>query len=633
MDFFPYETLRDGQSKMIESVRQTLEKRGSIVINAPTGIGKTSAALAPALDYALQNDKKVFFLTSRQTQHRIALSTVKAISNKTGKNIKCIDIIGRQSLCLVEGIDKLYSNEFAEYCRSARRNGSCLFYNHTIQKDALTKKAEEVAQRIEKGQFASSFEVKDACVAPELCPYEILMKLAKDANVVIADYYYVFNPHIRISLFSKIGLGLEDAIVIVDEAHNLPQRIRRVMSSRLTSNMTKRAIQEARKYKLNDCIPALSEIQDALNEQTRELELGQEKLVKGDAFISRLNLFLAYDDIIELLEDTAETVRLKAKHSYIGGIAEFLESWKGDDEGFARIISLESTKSGETTLLNYRCLDPSIASREVGNSAHSIVLMSATLSPPEMYATLLGLDDAELLTLKSPFPTKNRMNLIVPKTTTKYTRRNEAQFKQMAAIILDIAEEVRGNMAVYFPSYFILRKVKDFFESLKKNNAFEKAFRKPLFSEFGSMDKSDKEALIERFKKSSREGGILFGVVSGSFAEGIDLPGEYLSCVVTVGIPFPKPDLETKELIKYYNEKYSNGMFYGYIFPTMNKIIQASGRCIRTEQDRGVIVFLDERYAWPIYKQCFPPDWWIEIARNFKERIKEFFDATESKEN
>jgi len=624
MEFFPYPKERKGQELIIEYLERVLKDKNNLLINAPTGIGKTAAVIAPSLNYSMSNKKKLFFLTSRQTQHTIAISTVKAIAKKIKKDIKCVDLSGRQSLCLVEGIEKLFSNEFAEYCRYSRKNGSCLFYKNTINHDALTKKAEEIARRVENGELSSSFDVKEACRKSELCPYEILMRLAQNADIVIADYYYFFNPKIRVGFLNNMKIELKDSIVIVDEAHNLPQRIREVMSSRLTSNMTRRAIEEARKYKFEDCIPALAEIQDFLIEEAREIGSNEEKLIKTERFIERLNLFMPYDDIIELLDDAGESIRTKARHSYIGSIADFLEMWKGNDEGFARIISIEHKKSNESISLQYRCLDPSIASKEIADESHSLILMSATLFPPEMYAKVLGMDNAEMLSLKSPFPKKNRLSLIVPKATTKYTKRSDDEFKKIASILHDISSFVKGNMAVFFPSYYILEKVKGFFEAIQSNKS-DTNKRKLILTEFGAMGKSDKNNLLERFKESKDKGGILFGVLGGSFAEGIDLPGEYLNCVVNVGIPFPKPDLETKELINYYNKKFGNGLFYGYIFPTMNKLIQAAGRCIRTENDKGVIIFIDERFIWPQYMKCFPPDWDLVISKDLKKEIKDFF--------
>jgi DNA excision repair protein ERCC-2 len=150
-------------------------------------------------------------------------------------------------------------------------------------------------------------------------------------------------------------------------------------------------------------------------------------------------------------------------------------------------------------------------------------------------------------------------------------------------------------------------------------------FGREILYESQNMSKTQKESLVEEFKSHSQEGVLLFAVISGSFSEGIDLPGELLQCVVIVGIPFGRPDLETKELIKYYDENYGLGVFYGYIFPAMNKVIQAAGRCIRTEKDRGAIIFLDERFSWKLYNQFFPKDWNVTTLPNYENTLKEFF--------
>jgi DNA excision repair protein ERCC-2 len=231
-----------------------------------------------------------------------------------------------------------------------------------------------------------------------------------------------------------------------------------------------------------------------------------------------------------------------------------------------------------------------------------------------MYKDILGFPENSFLEkYESPFPKDNRLTLIIPETTTKFSKRDENQFKRMAEISAEITNEIPGNCAIFFPSYDLRNNVNRYFQDLS---------RKTAFIEESLMSKSEKAEFLENFKKY--DSAVLLGAASGSFSEGIDLPG-ILKCVIVIGLPLSHPDLETKELIKYYDNKFSKGWDYGYIFPALNKTIQAAGRCIRSEHDRGVIVFLDERYSWDNYMKCFPIDWDLKITKLFMPRIREFF--------
>jgi len=206
--------------------------------------------------------------------------------------------------------------------------------------------------------------------------------------------------------------------------------------------------------------------------------------------------------------------------------------------------------------------------------------------------------------------------MIIPETTTKFTARNPEQYKKIAEHVAEIVNNVPGNSAVFFPSYRLRDDVNIYFSGM---------CTKTTFTEIPGMSKVEKQELLERFKSYKESGAVLLGVAAANYAEGIDLPGDLLKAVVIVGLPLQRPDLETKELIDYYDKKYGKGWDYGYIFPAITKTLQGAGRCIRSETDRGVIAFLDERFAWPNYKKYFPPDMNVKITRLYEDRIKEFF--------
>ncbi|MBW2999754.1 ATP-dependent DNA helicase [Candidatus Woesearchaeota archaeon] len=528
-----------------------------------------------------------------------------------------MDIVGKKWMCIVPGTDKLYSGEFADYCKAMREEKKCEFYNNTRQKqNKLTVKAKQVLEQLKLDGINPTEKMIEICAGERLCPYEMSTALGSEAKVIIADYYYIFHPNIRDLFLAKIKKELGEIIIIVDEGHNLPGRVRELATQRLTNQMIRRAIKEAKKFN-PQLTSDLSRIQDILNSYNSELEQQKESLIDKDDFVEKINQIRDYDELIEDFEFAAELAREKQKQSFIGSIARFLEGWLGPDEGFARIFSLTQTKAQPILCLSYRCLDPSLITRGVIKDSYSTIMMSGTLTPTSMYKDLLGFpEDTDEKIFPSPFDQDNRLSIVVPETTTKFNMRSDAQFERIGDICAEIVNTVPGNSLIIFPSYYLR-------DSVYKH--FSDQCKKTCFLENPAMSKKEKTEMLDKFKEYKKTGAVMLAVFSGSFGEGIDLPGDLLKAVVLVGLPLQVPDLETRELMKYYENEFGKGWDYGYIFPAFNKALQGAGRCIRSETDRGVIVFLDERYAWPSYMRCFPPDYGVKITKMYKERIEEFF--------
>lgn len=616
---FPHEEVREIQSDLINEIKNCLNAGKSIIAHAPTGLGKTAAALAPALAYAIKNKKVIFFLTSRHTQHNIALETLKKMKEKHDVDFSVCDIIGKKHMCIQPGVETLYNNEFIEYCKNLRENAKCEFYNSTYEKpnklsaDGIKAYNDLLVKGISTTQEV--IERCNKCIRP-LCPYEISQHIASQAKVIIADYYYIFNPDIQGPFLKKINKELNDLIIIVDEAHNLPDRMRELMTFRLTVKMLDRAISEAKKYKYNETQNVLQKLKEVLFDLASELhQEQQERLITKDAFMDSVKEINEYEKIIDDLIFIGDEIRRDQKRSYIGSIAEFLERWKGDDFGYVRYIKKDFD---DNTVLCYRCLDPSLYTSDIVNNVHSVIMMSGTLTPTSMYRDLLGFeeDNAVEKEYASPFPKTNRLTMIVPETSTKYTVRNEEQFVRIGEIVADMANAIKGNVAIFFPSYYLRDQVA---KHLKKK------YERTLFTEQQKMTTEEKNEMIERFKSYKETGAALLAVASGSYGEGIDLPGDLLKGVIVVGLPLQKPNLETNQLIQYYDHKFKKGWDYGYLFPAFNKVLQNAGRCIRSKTDKGVIIFLDERYAWSNYYRCFPKDMPIKVTKEYKVEIVEFF--------
>jgi len=633
--FFPYREVRKIQNELIEKVDDCIKLRKNLIIHAPTGLGKTASTLPMALSHAVKKGLTVFFLTSRHTQHLIAVDTLKEIKKKYDSNFIAVDLIGKKWMCPIPGTDELYSSEFFEFCKSMREDGKCEFYSNTRKKSGrATIKAEKAVELLKQISPCHCEALVEHCIKETLCPYEVSALLAKEASVIIADYYYIFSPSIRETFFKRAGKELGNSILIIDEGHNLPKRARELLTNKLSSFALMAAIKEAKKYGYSESVQYLRGIRDILRYYAKEFELnaGQrqlekrkkeffsddnERLITKEEFVNKVKLIANYEEIIANLEFVGDEIREKQKKSYVGGIAGFLDAWLGPDESFARILGYKETKIKPVVTISYKCLDPSLLTKEIVNHSFCSIIMSGTLTPTNMYKDILGFENSEEKEYPSPFPSENRLSMIIPETTTKFTERNQQQYHRIAITLARILNNIPGNSAVFFPSYYLRDEV---------NKYLLGVCTKTTFVEMPEMSKTEKQELLEKFKSYSKVGAVLLAVAAANYAEGIDLPGDLLKAVVVVGLPLQKPDLETKELIDYYEKKYKKGWDYGYVFPAITKCLQSAGRCIRSETDRGVIVFLDERFAWPRYRKCFPPEWNIKITKMYQDRIKEFFE-------
>lgn len=620
---FPHPTVRPVQQQLMKDIHNALEKKQHILAHAPTGLGKSAASLSVAVAYALEKKLTVFFLTSRHTQHKIAVDTLQEIQKKHAVNIQTVDLIGKKHMCPVSGVDKLYSGEFTEYCKQVREEQKCDYYVKSKKNHQLTVEAKHMLAQL-SGKIFHNGQLVSITADQGHCPYEMAIELSKTAQVIIADYNYIFNEHISENFLRKIGKRLEECVIIIDEAHNLPARIQAGSSVKATTLGIKRAMKEAEKYNYTQTREHLQYLENVFNAYTQKLKTKlmsnerAEMLLKKEDIILAIEKLMPYAEFVKDITFVGEAVLELQKRSFIHGIANFLERWKGQNEGFARIASLEETRHGQTLEVSYTCLDPSLVTKEIVASTYACIFMSGTLTPTEMYADLLGVGQPKEVMYPNPFPEENRLNLLVPKTTTKFSQRSEQQFEEIASYCTAMVDAIPGNSIVFFSSYRMRDKIYNYLYTRLK---------KTIFLEQPDVTKEERFQLLERFKQYKDTGAVLLAVVSGSYGEGIDLAGDLLKGVIVVGLPLQQPTLETKELIAYYDKKFGKGWYYGYVYPAFTKTLQNAGRCIRSETDVGVIVFLDERYLWPMYKQCFPEDMEFMVTKEPAAEIRKFFEG------
>ncbi len=603
-ELFPYKKVRRNQEELMNKINEAIIKGSRLIAHAPTGLGKTVASLTPAINHAISNGLTVFFLTPRHSQHNLVIKTIKDISEK-GVSVPVVDLIGRHGMCVQQLSKELSRPDFTDYCKDLRERGACKYYK-AIRSNGLTSKAEELINSIINGKPLSNQELIEVARSEGLCPYEVALELAKNSRVIICDYFHLFSPEIKGLFLNRINKRLEDSIIIIDEAHNLPSRVRSMISTRLTeftiNNSIKELINEGMSDEAEIIRLILRSIESLISDGERIIS--KEELVNSIELITGINI----NELITNLSKWGGVIRESNNKSFTLSIARFLDEWVSDND-LLRVI-----KRNKRIEINLFCLDVSKYTEPVINESWSTVLMSATLKPIKMYKEVLGINNPIIIELTSPFPPENKLTIINPSVTTRYSKRSEEEYNRIAMEIAKVINNINVNTAIFFPSYNLLNSVHNHLTRLTSKN---------MIIEVKGLNKEEKDLLINKFKNT--RGSILLGVVSGSFGEGVDLPGEELECVIIVGLPLPVPDLITKSLINHYQERFGNGWDYAYTYPAITRVIQSAGRCIRQSSDKGLIILLDERYAWSKYQQCIPSDWRLIINRNTDVIAREFF--------
>ena len=624
-NFFPFDTKRQGQDRFMDMLSKALEEEKNLAVHAPTGIGKTVSALAPAVKYAAENGKTVVFLTPRHMQHRIVIDTLKSIKeNNPEADIHVANIVGKRWLCRFDDVKRMNSENVSEFCKKMKEGGRCIYYKKMFKKSGDISDSGLSVLRALKDDIMTSEDAKDLCEGKGLCTYEMLMLHLKEANVVIADYYHMLHPFVQKMFLSKLERDMKDIILIIDEAHNVPGRVRELLSSQLTSELIDKAIKEAEKFNFRDIYDDLKTLKKDIGSYcVKHIEKEEEKLARKEFLVKIVKT--VSDDFNQFINElliAGDIVTNDRKLSYIESVGRFLMTWCGKDEGFVRIVRAKRNIDGSVGFeVCYDCLDPSMLTKDLFEKLHSVVLMSGTLTPIDMFMNVLGLDEktTESLVLDSPFPRENRLILIKDDVTTKFTERNEDQFYRIAGNIVKAMNNIPGNIGIFFPSYGMMGSIHD----LMRHSAVDKE----IMAERRDMTKADKKRLFERFSTYAKKGNgaALFAVVGANFSEGVDFPGELMNAVIVVGLPLQKPDIKNQALINYYDLKFQKGWEYGYTYPAMNKVMQTAGRCIRSETDRGVIMLMDKRFLWNTYKDLLPRDAQIYVSGNLSLELEEFY--------
>ncbi|MFW3145506.1 MAG: ATP-dependent DNA helicase [Thermoplasmatota archaeon] len=597
-EMFPFDTVREGQSQFMKDVKEAVDSGGFLIANVPTGIGKTAASLSPAVEHALKEKRMALFMTSKQSQHKIAVDTMRKLSSRAGKKVRVVDVISKQSMCPRE-ISKLPHSTFGFLCRQQSKEGTCPLF-----KPPPSYLTAEILDDIRDVNG-----IIDLSMKARICPHRAALEAARSADVLICDFNYLFSE-IQDAVLGGLGKDISELVLIVDEAHNLPDRIRSNQSQELPVRILEDALDSISGEKHLKLF--LGRFRELILEQARkrlgegsEAELDKREFVSEvrGLFQGTIDGYFDLEGFIEMLQDHARKRKRPDDEDPVLAVSEFLRSMLGMKNSHILYFTIPEGRSMESLRLAFRNLDPGEISGPVFKACHSAVLMSGTLSPPSMFGDILGMSRSRRKEMEypSPFPVRNRLVLLDESVTTAYKKRGSTMYRTMGERIVSMVGSFPGNVAVFFPSYSLLFDVKEYLWGCPKRIIIEER----------SMTRSDKERILHELVGMKGSGGaLLLGVMGGSLSEGVDYKDNLLSGVIALGLPLAPPSLEVQSLRTYYRNKFgfSLGDDYSYNYPAVNKVLQAAGRSIRSERDRAVIVLMEERFKQPRYLKFLPEE-------------------------
>lgn len=648
---FPYRP-RPGQEPILREVGRLTERGGALVIEGPTGCGKTVAALAPLIEHAVRADHRIVYLVRTHAQEVQVLTELRAISHRLDRPILSIGLAGRRRRCpLLEAVAEVKgatAEEHGKLCadrkRATRRAmdegtvlspatelpdggpvdltdlDGCVYYGRTLQADL-----EAVADRLrEKPSLPREFE--EYAREESFCPYELSKKLVASARLVTAPYAFFFHPHIRRSLLQWLGVGLDRVDLVVDEAHNLPDHLRELATVALPLESIRRAraeLSERGDFQLPDGPGAARffEIVAAAAEQlVEEFGHGDDGLLPATALEDALLTAFGgtshrLDQWLGALATWGEQLREERRRdrrlprSWVHTTALTLLSWpRLEPPAYVKVVTRRPRQAIEAYALDAR------PAAEPVRDCHLSVHLSGTLAPLEEYRDSLGLGpDATLLAVPPFFPPENRRSLFDPEVSSRFEelRDDPAALPRLADRLAEVLQSLPVKTAVFFPSFDLMDRV--------LAAGLQSALPAGAVVESRRMSMGDLWRSVEGFKKEPG-GGVLLGVTGGRIAEGVDFPDEELEAVVVVGIPYPSPSAKREALRQFLDATTGRGWEYAMEAPARRAMAQAFGRMIRSENDRGIAIVLDRRA--PRFASILPE---LEPVADLRTLVRGFY--------
>lgn len=584
---FPFKNYRPGQRELAVRVYKSIKDSKKCFAQAPTGTGKTISTLFPAIK-AMGEDKtsKIFYLTAKTITREVAQNTI-SLMRKKDLNLKAVTITAKEKICKMEEV-----NCNPEYCLYA--NGYFDRINNSL-KDILAKYNDYSKDNIEK-------------ISEEymLCPFELSLDLTNLSDVIICDYNYVFDPRVYLKRF--FDTKTTDYTFLIDEAHNLVDRAREMYSATLNEEKFVK-VKKLISKKDKRITRVIKEIQSYFEDKLEDLTtLDENDLVESEAPLELceiLSSFIKFVDeyLARTNEENEELMDLYFDVYSFLSISDFY------DKNYTTIYT--KTFNGMTTKIY--CVNPKKVIEEKMKKAKSNIIFSATLIPMDYFMKMYSYDEEDfIINLKSPFDVKNRLLMIGDNVATTYNKRFETS-EDIASYIANCVQAKKGNYMVFFPSYKYMELV---FDEMKENYP-----NINISIQESNMSEEEKEEFLSMFDEDNKETHVGFCVLGGHFSEGIDLTNDKLIGVIIVGVGMPQIGIE-RDIIKDHMKDSNKGFDYAYVYPGMIKVLQAAGRCIRTDNDKGVILLLDNRYSQRIYQSLFPYEWYPNFRVRKSDDVK-----------
>ncbi|HEX4439339.1 MAG TPA: ATP-dependent DNA helicase [Thermoanaerobaculia bacterium] len=603
---FPHTAPRPIQEKLMDAVRLAVNGGENLLAEAPTGSGKTAAALHPAMAAGLATGRQVVFLTSKTLQQKMAVSALVAMNERA---FHTIQIRAKERMC---ANDRVICHE--DFCRFARSYPEKMHDSNVL------------GRLRDRHAHLDPDVVFEEARREEVCPFEVQLELAERADAIVADYNYVFEP--AAALRHLAGEDLKDAILVVDEAHNLPDRARQIFSPEILEEdlallASRLRLQPGALFE--DLLASVEALGEILRETAEDLPEGEAIAEIEPPREAILDLRAAWEPTLMRYLDWKRETRLALVDDPVLEFHFLLQRFCAVLSIFDDDFTAVAERGSGGVRLALVCLDPARVLAPTFARASANVLLSATLTPPEAIRRVLGLkpDRTASISLPPPFPPENRKVLIVPTVRTTYKAR-EGNYGRIAQLLADMSDAHGGNDLVLFPSYRFLTAV----------SGRMPPTRSRLIVQRPDLTAYERQAILESLSSPPPGGTLLFAVSGGMYAEGVDYPGELLSAVFVVSPALPQVSFERELLRRYFDDREEAGFDYAYLQPGMTRVVQAAGRLIRSETDRGVIALVCSRFLEEPYASRLPRDWYDVTPRELATRkpadeIREFFERYE----
>ena len=573
---FPY---RKGQRELAVSVYRTILRKKKLFIQAPTGVGKTISTVFPAVKAVGEElGEKIFYLTAKTITRTVAEQAFETLREQNLK-FKVITLTAKEKICFCE--ETSCNPDDCPYAKGHFDRVNDAVYELLMQEDVMSREVLEAQARKHK-----------------VCPFEMALDVSTWVDGVICDYNYVFDPDARLRRFFAEG-GAGGYLFLIDEAHNLVERGRQMYSAELCKEdfLSVKKLVKGEAPRFAKRLEACNKILLAMKKECENYKVLDNISHFG---IQLMNVLSETDRYLEECVD--KEVRETVLDFYFQ-VRSFLNIYDGLDENY--VVYTEYQENGRFVLKLF-CVNPAANLQKCLDKGNSAVFFSATLLPIQYYKRLLSTEkDNYAVYIDSSFDTKKRLLMNGVDVSTRYTMRSREMYQRYAIYIFRVVKAKMGNYLIFFPSYRFMEDVYQEFTQLLASDEEEME----LVIQQKHMDEEERENFLRAFEMGREKSLIGFGVLGGIFSEGIDLTNEKLIGTLIIGTGLPQVCNEREILKSYFDQKGLYGFDYAYRYPGMNKVLQAAGRVIRTEDDRGVILLLDERFQREKGKEIFPKEW------------------------